>query len=609
MAAISCGPQDEAAARPAREGTKAAGCPGQRGRLALCCSDGRVHVYESGARDAVIASLVEVAAMQGLWLPVCQQVMGAGWHVGGIGSDGDKEYEEALMERLSTPPVKGDDVSQWVEMAHECNCNLSKAAIARLWSRKPLVNLLHIVHERMQANEGADVLVPLLTAAARLVQARALFDELPQVKKEAGGSWRVLETLTKSRDELKSYAALGVLRAMVHFQGLSTTTGGEPVPVKGASRTAGIERIECANRQAIMDVDLVDVLVERSCRAGQSQQATLELGAAAALDLLDRVALSHAQSSDVDLVNRLLSKLGDRFEDLAVLFRHRSALVVKKSSLLVLGLIQGMDDIPRTDLQDSARAQCALLPQIRLASKPIVTAHVAFGRNAASSSPAAATNTSADAESAGMISQSVLSAQLVELLVEDNARSMDLLARILPASLLSALSVPWQESATATLQQRGSVPFAPLVHGPQRPASLCLSGCATRRTISKSRVKPAILSFCVPSCCVRSTIFPRLHSSLLVIRARNGRRRGSQPRRSTKNWPLLFQRMRADSHTAELIWNDDARRELCDGLLQEELAFELAQRLYGYRPISAQSACRCLIADAISSTCCLHSAW
>lgn len=347
-----------------------------------------------------------------------------------------------------------------------------------------------------------------------------------------------------------------------------------------------------------MDLDLVDVLLERACRAGQSQQATLELGAAAALDLLDRVALSHAQSSDVDLVNRLLSKLGDRFEDLAVLFRHQSALVVKRSSLLVLGLIQGMDDIPRTDLQDSTRAQCALLPQIRLASRPIVTAHVAFGRNAASSSPAAATNTSADAESAGMISQSVLSAQLVELLVEDNARSMDLLARILPASLLSALSVPWQESATATLQQRGSVPVAPLVHGPQRPASLCFRMCHPAHHLQKSSeachslfLRPFLLL-------AKHHLATKLHSSLLVIRAGNGRRRGSQPRRSTKNWPLLFQRMRADSHTAELIWNDDARRELCDALLQEELAFELAQRLYGCRPISAQSACRCLIAGA-----------
>lgn len=235
-------------------------------------------------------------------------------------------------------------------------------------------------------------------------------------------------------------------------------TGGEAVPVKGASRTAGIERIESANRQAIMDMDFVDVLLDRGCRAGQGAQEAVELGAAAALDLLDRVALSHAQSSDMELVNRVLAKLEERSQDLALLFRHQSALVVKRSSLLMLGLIQGMDDIPRTDLQDSIRAQCALLPQIRLASRPIVTAHAASGADAAGAlaSSAALSNSSSEAESAGITTQSVLSAQLVELLVEDNARSMDLLARILPASLLSALSVPWQESATATLQQRGS---------------------------------------------------------------------------------------------------------------------------------------------------------
>jgi hypothetical protein len=55
-------------------------------------------------------------------------------------------------------------------MALEVNCNLGAAAIARLWSRKPLVNLLHIIQERTQSNDGAAVLVPLLTAAGRLLQ-------------------------------------------------------------------------------------------------------------------------------------------------------------------------------------------------------------------------------------------------------------------------------------------------------------------------------------------------------------------------------------------------------------------------------------------------------
>ena len=59
------------------------------------------------------------------------------------------------------------------------------------------------------------------------------------------------------------------------------------------------------------------------------------------------------------------------------------------------------------------------------------------------------------------------------------------------------------------------------------------------------------------------------------------RRRVALPRRNIKNWPLLFQRMRDDSHTAELIWNDEARDELCHALLLEEQAFELAEDLHG----------------------------
>ena len=164
------------------------------------------------------------------------------------------------------------------------------------------------------------------------------------------------------------------------------------------------------------------------------------------------MALSQAQSSDSETVNRVLARLSDRVQELAELFRHASPLVVKRSSLLVLGLVQGMEDVPRAELQDAVRAHCGLLPQIRLASRPFMTAH-AIPRGEASS---CASSASAEAE-APVVMQSLLSAQLVELLVEDNARSMDLLSRILPASLLAALSVPWQESATATLQQRGSV--------------------------------------------------------------------------------------------------------------------------------------------------------
>jgi hypothetical protein len=180
------------------------------------------------------------------------------------------------------------------------------------------------------------------------------------------------------------------------------------------------------------------------------------------------VALSHAQSSDSETVNRVLARLGDRVQELAVLFRHASTLVVKRSSLLVLGLVQGMEDVPRAELQDAMRANCGLLPQIRLASRPFVTAHaISRADHAASRADAPSCSSSAPTETEGaMVIQSLLSAQLVELLVEDNARSMDLLSRILPASLLAALSVPWQESATATLQQRGSVATSLLLHAP-----------------------------------------------------------------------------------------------------------------------------------------------
>jgi hypothetical protein len=402
-------------------------------------------------------------------------------------------------------------------------------AVSRLWNRKPVVNLLHMVNARTLAGDGASVLVPLLTAAVRLLQARALFDEVPQIKKELGAKWKAMEMLAKSADELLSYAALGLVRAAVHFQGGAIKGGGEGAAGKGVSRVSGVERFECANRQAVMDAEFVNVLLERGCRAGGKEAQDLQLGATSALDVLDSVALTYSQSSDVELVNLVLARIGVKVHELVALFGSVCAPLVKRSSLLVLGLLQDSEDSARAQLQDFIRAQCGLLPHVRFACQPLVVSNPSNFQvsrpNASSSSSSSSFSSSStsvssaaslfsEAEGTGfMVAQCVVSGLLIELMVEGNARSMDLLSRILPAPLLATLSVPWQESATATLQQRG--------------------------------------------------------------------RRVLQPRRSVKNWPLLLQRMRSDSYTAQLIWKDEARGELCDALLEEEQAFHLAASLHG----------------------------
>ena len=56
---------------------------------------------------------------------------------------------------------------------------------------------------------------------------------------------------------------------------------------------------------------------------------------------------------------------------------------------------------------------------------------------------------------------------------------------------------------------------------------------------------------------------------------------GAQTRRVLHNWPLLQQRLRTDSHTAEVIWHAAARGELCAALAEEEGAFARAQELHG----------------------------
>jgi hypothetical protein len=467
-----------------------------RARVAVCCWNGRVHVYECEERDVLLALLVDTACAHGLWLPVCSEVIGNGWRMGGIAAEGDKEYEDALVERLSLMQAgKDHDEALWVDMAHECFYNLSPAAVARVWSRKPLVNLVQVIHQHTAAQGDAAetrVLVPLLMVGIRLLQARAVFEEVPQLKKEVGAStWRSLEALVRSPSELLSYSAASLLRALLQFQAGGGGRGvGEGAAGTLASKAtlrsgAGMERVESANRQALFEGELAQVLLERACGVAVRMRvgAHLQLGAVAALDILDTVALSQAASSgggELDLVNRVLARLRERVPEVAALFRHASAPLVKRASLLVLGLVQDAEDGERLRLQDSIRAQCALLPQLRLACQPpvahthsLVPAGAAEGCGASTSSSGAAchgdlsatadagsgnsngfscsSNAAGAAVGAG-VSQPVLSGQLVELLVEGNARSMDLLVRLLPASLLAALAVPWQESATATLQ-------------------------------------------------------------------------------------------------------------------------------------------------------------
>jgi hypothetical protein len=93
------------AAAAASEGALAACADkGGAGRLLVCSTSGDVYAYASEERDAVVAAVVEGAAAHGVHVMVCCEHMGQDWRVGGIGADGDREYEDALIERLSESP-------------------------------------------------------------------------------------------------------------------------------------------------------------------------------------------------------------------------------------------------------------------------------------------------------------------------------------------------------------------------------------------------------------------------------------------------------------------------------------------------------------------------
>jgi len=57
--------------------------------------------YEVGDREGLIGAIVDACAQQGFPAPVLPEEVAVGWVTGGVGPEGDKEYEDSLIERLA----------------------------------------------------------------------------------------------------------------------------------------------------------------------------------------------------------------------------------------------------------------------------------------------------------------------------------------------------------------------------------------------------------------------------------------------------------------------------------------------------------------------------
>ena len=144
------------------------------------------------------------------------------------------------------------------------------------------------------------------------------------------------------------------------------------------------------------------------------------------LELLEAVLHSSAENTDLDTFERVVKHIRPHAAVLASLCRSRSLGVARRATRVLVVLLSSETCPDRASLQDDIRSSCELLWHLL----------------AVLESPSSA--------------QRAVSMDLVELLVDENAASFELLGRILPASLMSCLYVKQKLSASAELRARNA---------------------------------------------------------------------------------------------------------------------------------------------------------
>ncbi len=322
-------------------------------------------------------------------------------------------------------------------------------------------------------NASIIAVISLLAALQRILLSKACFDEVTVARREPG--WQALVSLlTTNSDERLVHGAVSCIRASIRYgtaynpplsRNLTAPTnagaGGKDQQQAahrgGRDMPSAVSRCETINRAMVLDettcmhlVELIETgancvspggawVMQEEVNDAHAQHPRQNqhqhrhgggiLPALAALDILECVLHSNATATDPEVQNRLIVCIRTSARALMQLCRSNSCAMVQRASAVLRALLLSEACADRLALQDEARTSCTLLWHILLALD--------------SEFPA----------------QRTVSCELVELLVDENTQSFELLQRILPPSLMSSLYVKWQQPAQAELRQR---------HGPER---------------------------------------------------------------------------------------------------------------------------------------------
>ena len=258
----------------------------------------------------------------------------------------------------------------------------------------------------------------------------------------------------------------------------------------------------------------------------------------AASALLESVLSSRRDTSDPELMNKVLDLLGSRVEILVHMLRSTSFLIMENAAILMHLLIKNRRKAGES-LRDAALSDCLVLK------------HFYNGVFSPSSSQR-------------FISR-FLVASWTSGVEENNGKK--LLRRIIPNGLMEFLKLPSQtEEQKQTLDEMDEEFYASKGSLLDNSRSLISPGD------QKKRMRERVLAVTRDALINKSKIAADEDKSIVVVQ-------------ESENFRILFHAVTQDHQLPDLIWNEQTRLELRSSLEAELAGFESEQRLRGYHAI------------------------
>jgi len=548
--------------------------------------NGENRSYLSTDRDSLLATMLDGSRAAGNPdVHVRMAVLERGKRLGPLDQPMGEEVESSSLKFLTNPPI-GWDFAQSVS---RFNANVSYSGLLHAVTQEHLFaenkeKLISSAISSLISKEGdqdsisSPELEQQFHCLRRLVASKAgfsCFTSLPGFREKVG--WKVAKALKRGDDGI-SHAAIDMLCALM-----------EPMHQDYDLRQEQMNKSSLLSSEKFLDglLDMWSNLVNRQKGA---------LVVAGMLDFLTFALCSpYSETTDGKQFDMLLEKVAERGRTLFRLFQHPSLTIVKGAGLIMKALIEEGEQEIGIKMQFLSLAEGAL-PQHLLSALYTESADGRF------------------------LTNRQLSRHLVALWTTDNAKTNELMKRILPAGLLEFLESDDEVPKDIDrLNVRDNLKLA-MEAEKQDSNKILLAAGQGLKTAKQQALKTAEIvteKTYIYSDQARKIAEKHMELALTHWREKMGSnwqpglgwikggegtpqgpawlsknqapivlRKRREHVKSSANWPLFYYHFNKDHAKSNLIWNYKTREELREGLEGEIAAFKQARELSGNAVIS-----------------------